>query len=129
MNFISISADSSIEEKISWANACYKKYKNTLLNDKNILKLLHEFRNASLESLKEMNETGMVDECRRCEEEEGGACCGKGIENKYSGILLLINLLLGVNLLLKPSDPKSCFFLGKNGCQLSDRGLHGDRET
>ena len=121
MDFITISSDSSIEEKVSWADACYQKYKNTFLEDKNILKLLDDFRETSLESLKEMNEIGMVYECRKCEEEEGGACCGKGIENRYSGTLLLINLLLGVILPAKAPDPESCFFLGGQGCSLIAR--------
>jgi hypothetical protein len=121
MTNIEISTDSSIEEKISWADACYKKNKNTLLDDKKIEQLLKEFREASLKSIKEMNEIGMVDECRKCEEEEGGACCGKGIEDRYSGTLLLINLLIGVKIPSNAPDPNSCFFLGKKGCSLSAR--------
>jgi hypothetical protein len=107
MAYIEISADSSIEEKISWADTCYKKHKDTLLGDKKVLQLLEEFGKASSNSIREMIKTGMVNECRKCEEEEGGACCGKGIEDKYSGSLLLINLLLGVKLPAKASDPKS----------------------
>jgi hypothetical protein len=121
MAFITISADSSIEEKISWADACYRKYKNNFLEDVKIQKLLNDFQKASSESLEEMIGIGLVEECRKCEEEEGGACCGKGIENRYSGTLLLINLLLGTKLPSKAPDPKSCFFLGTKGCSLSAR--------
>ena len=95
MIYDDVSADSSIEEKTSWAAASYQKYKNVLIRDKKIQHLLDKFRKASSESLHEMFEIGLVDECRKCEEEEGGACCGAGIENRYSGTLLLINLLLG----------------------------------
>ena len=116
-----ISADSSIEEKISWADICFKKYKKTILDDIKVQQLLEAFRKASSESFEEMIEIGLVDECRECEEEEGGTCCGKGIENRYSGTLLLINLLLGIKLPAEAFEPKSCFFLGAKGCSLRAR--------
>jgi hypothetical protein len=121
MIYNEISADSSIEGKIVWASTSYQKYRDALINDKNIQNLLERFRKASSESLQEMNEIGLVGLCRECEEEEGGACCGKGIENRYSGNLLLINLLLGVKLPQSAPDSSSCFFLGEKGCSLSAR--------
>lgn len=121
MIYDDVSANSSIEEKTSWAAASYQKYKNVLIRDKQIQHLLDKFRKASSENLHEMFEIGLVDECRKCEEEEGGACCGAGIENRYSVTLLLINLLLGAKLSAKAPDPKSCFFLGDKGCSLIAR--------
>jgi hypothetical protein len=121
MLFYKISPDSSIEDKISWAADSYQKYRNVLVNDRGIQTLTEKFGDASFQSLQEMIKIGVVDECRRCEEDEGGACCGRGIENRYSGTLLLINLLLGVKLPEKRPDPKSCFFLGPKGCSLSAR--------
>jgi len=121
MGYEEISADSSIEEKISWAARACRKYRDALINDKNIQNLLEKFRKASSDSLQEMIESGLVDLCRECEEEEGGACCGKGIENRYSGTLLLINLLLGIKLPQSAPDSRSCFFLGEKGCSLKAR--------
>jgi hypothetical protein len=77
---------------------------------------------ACIEASREvMAEIGLVDECRRCEELEGGSCCGSGIENRYTEVLLLINLLLGVPLPEGAGRPKSCFFLGQTGCTLFAR--------
>ena len=121
MSYIEIPVDRPIDEKISWAEDCLNRYKNTFLTDKKTEKLLEEFRVASTEGLKEMIEIGFFDECRKCDEEEGGSCCGAGIENRYSGSLLLINLLLGVKLPSEASDTKSCFFLGPRGCSLQAR--------
>ena len=121
MSYIEIPVDRPINEKISWAVNCFKRYKNTFLDDNNTANLLREFQDASAESLKEMIKIGLVDECRKCEEEEGGACCGTGIENRYCGSLLLINLLLGVKLPGEAPDTKSCFFLGPRGCSLRAR--------
>lgn len=65
--------------------------------------------------------TGIVDCCKECEEKEGGSCCGAGLEKHYSGILLLINLLLGVTLPLEREQPSGCFFLSPTGCLLLAR--------
>ena len=121
MAYREISAGSNIQEKVDWAHTCFKKHKKTLLDDIKVNQLLENFNKAASESFKEMIETGLVEECRKCEEEEGGACCGAGIENRYSGTLLLINLLMGVALPSKQEDKRSCFFLGKRGCMLKAR--------
>ena len=68
-----------------------------------------------------MLRSGIVDCCRECEEKEGGSCCGAGLERHFSGILLLINLLLGETLPLEREQPSSCFFLSRTGCLLSAR--------
>jgi len=57
-----------------------------------------------------MLRTGIVDLCRECEEKEGGSCCGAGLENHYSGMLLLINRLLGVALRTKGKNRRAAFF-------------------
>ena len=68
-----------------------------------------------------MADIGIFEECRHCEEEEDGSCCGRGLENRYSGILLLINLLLGIELPKNRYNPKSCLFLTNKGCSLLAR--------
>jgi hypothetical protein len=68
-----------------------------------------------------MIEAGVLTACTHCDEEEGGSCCGAGIENKYTPVLLLINLLLGVTLPDRRISSNSCFFLGPAGCRLKAR--------
>jgi hypothetical protein len=68
-----------------------------------------------------MVQFGVVNACRHCEEEEGGSCCGAGIENKYSPTLLLLHLLLSGELPKTRQWANSCFFLGENGCRLKAR--------
>ncbi len=112
---------SPIEEKIAWAENCYEKYGRRLFEDRTITDLLARLQRAIQGSRKEMTAAGIVDLCRECELNEGGSCCGAGLENKYDGWLLLINLLLNVRLPEKRHDPKSCFFLGNTGCMLQAR--------
>ena len=64
---------------------------------------------------------GVVAECKHCEEEEGGSCCGAGIEDRYGPVLLLLNLLLGASLPTQVRSRNSCYFLGERGCLLAAR--------
>lgn len=68
-----------------------------------------------------MTKTGIPEICRKCEKDEGGSCCGAGLEDKYDRWLLLVNLLLGIKLPKNRYDTKSCFFLGEGGCLLKAR--------
>ncbi|HBF42448.1 MAG TPA: hypothetical protein DDW42_02235 [Desulfobacteraceae bacterium] len=110
-----------IEEKIACAQDYYKMFRHKLLSDRGIVELSGTLKKAIFESHKEMIKTGITDICRECELNEGGSCCGKGLENRYDGWILIVNLLLGVKLPEKRYDSKGCFFLGEIGCRLLAR--------
>ena len=111
----------SVEEKIAWAETCYEEKGGLFLRDERSATLLSRLKGAVRASRTAMAVAGVVDECRTCEEREGGSCCGAGLENKYDGTLLLVNLLLGIQLPKQRSDPPSCLFLGPDGCLLIAR--------
>ena len=110
-----------IEEKIVWARRCYNDFGDDLLKEKRFADLLRDLKAAVVASRREMVLTGIVEVCTQCDREEGGSCCGAGLENRYDGWLLLINLLLGVKLPETRQQTGSCFLLGKNGCLLMAR--------
>ena len=116
-----IPIDRPIEEKIRWAEESYRHVADNLHEDEEIKALLLKFKEAVRESHEEMSVVGLDDECRECEEKEGGSCCGAGLENRYSGTLLLANLMLDRILPKYRNDPKGCFFLGDQGCTLLAR--------
>jgi len=111
----------SVKEKIAWAETCYEEKGGLFLGDERCVILLSRLKEAVRASRTAMAVTGIADECKRCEEREGGSCCGAGLENKYDGTLLLINLLLGIQIPKQRSDPSSCLFLGSEGCLLIAR--------
>jgi hypothetical protein len=118
-----ISLSSPIEEKIAWAQRHYREFGDALLEDQEIADLLDDLKEAAASSRREMALTGIVEICRQCDQEEGGSCCGAGIENRYDAWLLLINLLLGVHLPEERRDPDACFLSGENGCLLMARHI------
>jgi hypothetical protein len=123
MTIHSISLDSPIKAKIAWARDCMDAVGGILTGDETITSLCQELRAAIRDSHAAMIQLGIVEECRECEDVRGGSCCGLGLENYYSGNLLLINLILGVDVPMERIDPKGCFFLGDKGCRLAVRDV------
>jgi hypothetical protein len=115
------SLERPIEDKMGWAKTTFLGERNRLLADRNLVELLEALKAAIHRSHENMLRTGIVDLCRHCEEKEGGSCCGAGLEKHFSGILLLMNLLLGVTLPQEREEPSSCFFLSPTGCRLLAR--------
>jgi hypothetical protein len=115
------SLERPIEDKMAWAKATFLGERNRLLADRNLVELLEALKAAIHRSHENMLRTGVVDLCRHCEEKEGGSCCGAGLEKHFSGMLLLMNLLLGVTLPQEREEPSSCFFLSPTGCRLLAR--------
>ena len=116
-----IPMNTPIEEKVDWAASCYRLEKDRLLRDKGIADLLIKFREAATRSHITMTRAGVYDACKKCEEREGGSCCARGIEAYYSGVMLLINLLLERDLPKNRLHTEDCFFLQKSGCALLAR--------
>ncbi len=115
------SLSSPVEEKIAWAEECYNAFGERFLEDRALRDLLSRLESAVKISREAMLNAGILEICRACEEDEGGSCCGAGLENRYDGWLLLINLLMGVKLPGSRYDPRSCYFLGRHGCLLQAR--------
>ena len=116
-----ISINCPVKERIAWAESCFQMGGVLFFNDEKIAALLSEFKSAAKASIQKMDKTGVVALCRECDQEEGGSCCGKGLENRYDAWLLLINRLLGVDLPRERPQAKGCFFLGEKGCLLMAR--------
>lgn len=111
----------SIEEKIEAARALFEVGGVRLREDVRVRALLERLDEKIRASLRVRHALRVVQTCRRCEEQEGGSCCGAGIENRYDGLLLLINLLLGATLPERRTYTDSCYFLHAEGCCLKAR--------
>jgi len=111
----------SIQEKIKLAQNFYLLWKDTIRKQSHINSLLIDLERCLRVSRESMLELKIVEICRRCDEEEGGSCCGAGMENKFDTFLLLVNLLLGVTLPTHHLRADSCYLLTDKGCTLKVR--------
>ncbi len=116
-----IGIDYPILKKIGCAETIFDAYGRELLSDKTIKSLLDIYRQAIRQSWIQMEETGVVAECRNCAINDGGSCCGRGIEDHFDATLLLINRLMGCELPSSRWDEEGCWFLGKEGCKIIAR--------
>ena len=112
-----------IIENIRTARDLCLKWGAELKSDPSILSRLRELTARTEASRLASLQSGVSDACRRCDEDDGGSCCGAGIENRYTPELLLINLLLGAELPESRYSEKSCHFLHNRGCILPVRDI------
>ncbi len=113
--------DFPVREAIEEAEALFKIWGPELRNDSRSRALLERLGQDLDASRETMLALEVVKTCRRCEQDEGGSCCGLGIENRYTSHLLLINLLLDVSLPTQRFSLDSCYFLHADGCCLKAR--------
>jgi len=111
----------SIEDKIKIARHMYDSWSEQLKREPHIYELIEKLEGCLENSREAMLELGIVETCTHCDEEEGGSCCGAGLENKFDTFLLLINLLLGVSLPEGHRRLDSCYLLTDKGCTLKVR--------
>jgi hypothetical protein len=123
LNVEETSLSDPIEAKIAWAEERYRERGTALRSDEEIAHLLDRLRAAADDSHRAMVACGIVELCTACERDEGGSCCGAGLEDRYDGVTLLINRLLGAALPAQRRDRASCHFLGESGCLLRARDV------
>lgn len=122
MNICSLeTTKKSLLYKITKAYELHKKFGNLLLQDKDFKNLLIKLDEKIENTQKKMLEIGVVRECADCAVNGEGTCCGERTAHKCDIIVLLINLLLGINLPTCNENPHLCFFLSKHGCILRAR--------
>ncbi len=110
-----------IRDKLALARNLFEKTADHIKSNELISNLLSDVIKREQVSRKLMRALGVNELCRECDQEEGGSCCGAGIENRYDAILLFSNLLAHVHLPESRFNGKSCYFLGPTGCVLKIR--------
>jgi hypothetical protein len=108
-------------EHIALAQEMFAEWGERLRGDSSIAGRLEDLRRKTDATFSVMVDVGVVETCRHCDEEEGGSCCGAGIERRYGAVLLLLNLLLGCSLPTSRCVWNGCLFLGPKGCTLKAR--------
>lgn len=118
---VSQTSSPTIQEKIEQAQDLFETCGDSLRQNSSMGTLLNKLQECIENTKDSMLKLGVVAECKHCEEQEGGSCCGTGIENKYDVELLLVNLLLEGSLRDQQFSQNSCYFLGEKGCKLTAR--------
>ena len=110
-----------IDNEIDKAKQLFKLHGKSMLKDKEIYDLLEQYKNAIEHTWKTMEGLKVTETCSQCAGTEPGGCCFQDVETWYSDIQLLINMLMGVNIVMTRIYDNSCRFVGEKGCRLLSR--------
>jgi len=109
-----------VKRRIERAKRLFEAYGRHLMMDDELSSLIRELERAIDETRDFMRRIGLTEICRICALEIG-SCCKRWVEEEYDEIILLINLLMGVELPERRYREDLCFFCGENGCRLKAR--------
>lgn len=111
-----------LHRRMALARELFAAHGAALAADPQVARLLAEYHQAILRSHGLMRGEEAFAACADCAGEDGGAsCCFQGAEEWYGELLLLINLLLGVELPGRGEGGQDCFFNSPQGCRLAAR--------
>jgi hypothetical protein len=113
----------TIIDRIVLTHLLHKTFGGTLLRDSKLKDMLSSLDRNIEATQREMVSAGVAKECADCAVSGDGTCCGTRTGHKCDGVLLLINLLLGRSLPLKPHYSDLCYFLTGKGCSLRARHI------
>lgn len=110
-----------IHEQMARAHDLYQAHGPEMAADPNIKQALEEFRREIQGTWDMFGQTEVVAMCTECAGTKSESCCFEGAENWFYEVILLVNLLLGVDLPDKREKSGQCFFIGPKGCKLLAR--------
>jgi hypothetical protein len=110
-----------IGKEINRAQSLYGRYGQALLHADGLGDLFERYWNAIRNTQEVMNQVRIIETCSGCACEGSGSCCFQGVEEWYDHVLLLMNLVLGIQLPECGDVPNGCLFLGSRGCRLLAR--------
>lgn len=110
-----------IRTEIKKARRLFTVYGKDIRLQREIAGSLTKYRRALSVTQERMFRAGVIRACTICAAGTGGSCCFQGAEEWYDEVLLLINLLFGVELPERREIPEGCLFVGEKGCRLLAR--------
>jgi hypothetical protein len=108
----------SVRQKRDNAHKMFTDMGFVLANLPKIKEKLTEITILSADLNQQMAAMTMFTLCAACGQKKGGGCCSAFMAGETDAILLLINLLLGVEVKSQRDDAFECCYLGDSGCSL-----------
>ena len=113
--------DSGVEMEIRQARELFAGEGQKLLADDRLRELLKKYEDAIYRTNQTMHDIGIARACASCAASNAESCCFEGAAQWYDRVLLLVNLLMGVDLPSGLGKSGHCCFVGQEGCLLRAR--------
>ncbi|MFP3982364.1 MAG: hypothetical protein ACLFV2_01560 [Desulfurivibrionaceae bacterium] len=107
---------SDVTYKLDLALNLYRKYQAGFDSDRWIRQELNRLDDLIDALQQKMASLAMFSICTECGRKSGGGCCSAFMAGETDSILILINLLLGVDVDFQQDNGPECVYLGDNGC-------------
>lgn len=106
----------TIKEKYTTARKLFQLHGQSLLQDQDIRDSLVQLQKGEADLNKQMQAMDMGTRCCACAARPGGGCCSSYMAGNTDSILLLINLLFGIDTRRRHNNGVDCCYLGTRGC-------------
>ncbi|SPD75229.1 conserved hypothetical protein [uncultured Desulfobacterium sp.] len=110
-----------INRLIDSARGLYSLYGERILDDEIIVNQIEVYKEDIGRTIRMMQHADIAATCSDCAGQGHGSCCMQDVEGWYDTMLILINLLMGVELPESREIAGHCLFLGNTGCKLIAR--------
>jgi hypothetical protein len=108
----------TVEDKLNTARKLYAEHAVNILKQQNIKDRLNQLQQYESALDTHMSDMQMGKRCSACAARAKGGCCSSYMAGNTDAILLLINLLMGVDVVIQHQNKINCCFLGSQGCIL-----------
>ncbi len=109
---------SDVNQKRINAHVAYQELGSELAQLPEVKEKLSNLQTLSENLFQQMASMTMFTLCAACGQKNDGGCCSEFMSNETDTVLLLINLLLGVDVKPQRDDGFECCYLGGKGCIL-----------
>jgi hypothetical protein len=109
----------TVKDKLVCARQLFTEHESDLMQQKNIRGGIAGLRRHEAVLDAHMGTMQMGSRCSACATKTDGGCCSSYMAGNTDAILLLINLIMGINVSIQHTNDIDCCFLGSHGCILS----------
>ena len=115
-HFIRTCYSGSVNDKLTQARILYANLDGRAADVPGLTEALAQLREHARALDEQMRVMEMGQRCGQCAAAPGGGCCSAFMAGNADAVQLLINLLMGVDVIHQEQSGEDCGFLGPQGC-------------
>lgn len=115
-HFVQTCYSGTVNDKLNQARMLYERLDGRAAEAPGLTETLAQLREHARDLDEQMRVMEMGRRCGQCAAALGGGCCSAFMAGNADAVQLLINLLMGVDVIHREQSGEDCGFLGPQGC-------------
>lgn len=115
-HFVQTCYSGTVNDKLNQARMLYARLDGRAADVPGLTEALAQLRENARALDEQMRVMEMGQRCGQCAAAPGGGCCSAFMAGNADAVQLLINLLMGVDVIHREQSGEDCGFLGPQGC-------------